>query len=521
MDEIEIKATEGGSKDNSANLVVISTKFGKEETLSDRYFEVDKSNKVVQWGENNLLPDFFIALSKIKSTKHSAIISRKCKMIAGNGFQIPESEALKKFIANEKGKENLNKIAKRVANDFEVLNMFALGVRWNIDKSEIAAIDYIPAHKVRKSTVSGVWKVSNNWADPKAKGSNTQMKQEFSTTPLPEDFQTYSDKKKKFELNQIYVVKEMQIASDSYPTPNYAAGLNWILADAGISSFTLGMIKKNFNGGYHIDIATGIPEEDERKDFKKKFKKEYAGADGESIVITFSDPEATNKTTLTPLPSSGNEDIYNETEKRAQENIFIVHEVTNPALFGIRIPGELGGGKNQLEESLEIFQAVYIDQRQDTIEEAFNEILKTNYPKEEEELKLSVFSLDVDENEASGNAEGKKLAKKLSKLQPDIRAAVMSVLTIDQKLSIVGLAPVEKAIKTEADKQRERLSAMSPVLATKILEKMSDEQILALAGIAKQIEEIKEQSPEQAEQLESQLFKMAEMFNDTKTEKDD
>jgi len=415
IEEIEVKATDKPTEEptkKGTGVMVISSNFSKEETLSSERFEVDKSNKIIEWGEANLLPDYLIRLSKTKSTKHSAIISRKCKMIAGNGFQVPESDVLKAFIKNDKAKEDLNKIAKRVANDYEVLNLFALGVRWNADKTAVAAIDYIPAHKVRKSTTLGLWKVSDNWVEPKKKGSNTQIKQEFNTSELPEDFDEFTDKQKKFELNQILVVKSMQIASETYPAPEYASALNWILADGGISAFTLGMIKKNFNGGYHINISTGIPEADERKSFKKEFKNEYAGEDGESIIITFSEPEAANVPTLTPLPSAGNEDIYNETEQRAQENIFIAHEVTNPALFGIRIPGQLGG-KSELEESLELFQVVYVDQRQNDIEEAFNKILRVNDPKGTEELSLVVFSIEVDENEGSDNTEGKKLAKSL------------------------------------------------------------------------------------------------------------
>jgi hypothetical protein len=144
---------------------------------------------------------------------------------------------------------------------------------------------------------------------------------------------------------------------------------------------------------------------------------------------------------LNPLPSTGNEEIYNETEKRAQENIVIVHEVTNPALFGIRIAGELGG-KNNLQESLEIFQVVYVDQRQNDIESSFNLIGKINLINEE--LQLKTFSLEVDDDDST-NSEGKELAKKLSKLDQDIRGAVLARLTDEEILSIVGIKKEEES----------------------------------------------------------------------------
>ena len=176
--QIEVKGSED-KQESSAKppvLIALSSSYSEQNTLSSENFEVDNRSKIIKWGANNLLPDFLIKVSKTKSTKHSAIISRKCKMIAGNGWQKPESAKAQAFIENKYGSKDLNVIAKLVANDYEVLNLFAIGVRWNSTKTEITAIDYIPAHKVRKSTIGSIWKVSDNWKEPGKKGSNTQIK---------------------------------------------------------------------------------------------------------------------------------------------------------------------------------------------------------------------------------------------------------------------------------------------------------------------------------------------------------
>ncbi len=429
----DLEKTEDKSK---LNMLVVSQNFSKQDDLSHHHFIEDKANKIIQWGKDNMLPELLVKASKTKSTKHSSIISRKCKMIAGNGWQEAESSQLKEFIENKHGEKDLNKVAKLVTNDYEVLNLAAIGVRWNEDKTQIAALDYIPAFKGRKSMVAGHWKFSDNWKDAKSKKSNTQLKQEFSTTPLPDDFDTLSDKEKKFLLNQVLIIKNEQIGAEDYPTPTYAAGIDWIFSDAGISTFTLNMIKKNFTGGYHINFPTGIPDADERKAEKRKFIKHYGGEDGDSIIITFSDPNAENVPELKALPSTGNEDIYNETEKRAQENIFIAHEVTNPALFGIRVSGELGG-KNELQESLELFQVIYIDQRQEDIEDPFNMLVKVN--KIAEEMKLVKYSLEV---EAGADDKGAQLARKISKLPDNMQSVVLAELNKQQILSLAGIEPV-------------------------------------------------------------------------------
>ncbi len=439
---LEFKGTgETKEKDkNKSGIDVISVNFSVGTMLSSEHFQYDTRAGVIKWGKDNLLPDYLIMVAQIKSSKHSAVIRRKVKMIAGQGWQTPQSEEAKAFLQNAHGNKPMNKIARLNQFDWRVLESFALGIRWNIDKTVIAAIDYIPMRKVRATNTLGVWKISENWSRPNSSGSNTQIKQQFNTNPLPDDFENLTDKQKKYHLNQIYVFQGSDQSAEAYPLPEYASGMDWILSDAGISSFTLNMIKKNFTGGYHINISTGIPESDERKEFKKDFKKEYAGENGESIIITFSEPESQNVPTMTALPSTGNEDIYENTEKRASENIFICHEVTNPQLFGIRVPGELGG-RSDLLDSLEIFQSVYISPIQKEYEEIINTFARVNGITEE--LKLNTFSLESSDNT---NATIDNFLRKFKKLPDMLKQKVTDTLEEDFLRSLVDLPKKEKNV---------------------------------------------------------------------------
>lgn len=376
-------------------------------------FEKDTQLGIIKWGAKNLLPDSLIKLGKLGSTKHSAILNRKVKMVSGNGWEDPESEKLKEFIANIKGSHNLNDIVKLNGNDYEFLNHIGLKIRWNEDKDFIAAIDFLPAHKIRIGDKKGTFKISDDWKNPGKAESNTHIATEFNRDDLPKNYATLDEDEQEELLSQVIFFKNLQTGTDSYAMPNYAAGMNWILADSAIGEFTLNMIKKNFAGGYHINIPTGIPEDDERKDFKKDFIKQYGGEDGDSIVITFTEPEA-EQVGFNALPSTGNENIYHETEKRTSENIMIVHEVTNPQLFAVRVPGELGG-KSDLQESLDIFQSVYIDYRQEDIETLYNKLAKINGV--EEEMKLKKFSLGDDDVVEGGDGDGETTEMALSKEQ--------------------------------------------------------------------------------------------------------
>ena len=422
-------------------------KFKHKDEVPEMKTEKDKKLKIFKWGANNLAPDFLISLGQTRSATHSAILQRKTRMIAGNGWEEPTTKEGREFLANIRGSHHLDDLALLNASDNEFLNHFALIVRWNKDKTNIGAIDFVPAGKVRIGLKKDQFWISNDWKNHKKQENKPRELTEFSRK-LPRNFDTLKPAEKKMHLNQIIFAKEMQIGTDTYSKPTYAAGMNWILADAAIASFTLNMVKKNFAGGYHINIATGIPDADERKDFKDNFVGQYGGEEGNSIVITFSDGEE-EAPNFNALPSTGNENIYNETEKRASENIFKVHEVTNPQLFGVRVPGELGG-RSELQESLEIQQAVYTDQRQEAVEKVYNRLAKINGVTEE--LKLKKYTIaqvmeEVDEVTAQGN----KNAEALKKLTPIAQAKVLENLTPQEIRGLIAISTEDDFVPPKKD----------------------------------------------------------------------
>ena len=63
-------------------------------------------------------------------------------------------------------------------------------------------------------------------------------------------------------------------------------------------------------------------------------------------------------------------DILNKT---VQREIYAGHQVTDPALFGIKEDG-IFTSRNQLVDSFELFQNTYVNNRQQFIERVFNEL---------------------------------------------------------------------------------------------------------------------------------------------------
>ena len=125
--------------------------------------------------------------------------------------------------------------------------------------------------------------------------------------------------------------------------------------------------------GFILNFATGIPTMEEMEAAYKEFEKKYTGSDNAGkFIITFSEG-ADQKPELIPINLNDSDERFIMLHKEMMDEIFIGHSVTDPQLFGVRVPGELGG-KDQLLENLAIFQSTYINNRQKVIEKQLNKV---------------------------------------------------------------------------------------------------------------------------------------------------
>ena len=319
---------------------------------------LDKANGFVKWGKQNEYSQYLMNMYNHKgSGVHKAIINRKIKMIAGQGF-VDLDRSIDTL--------NITELAKRLALDYEIYNAYAFEVIYAKDRT-ILELNHVPFGKLRKGIdsdeVQDYWWYSTDWSKFKQDVNKPQFISEWS----PENR----------EGRQLYVYMDYNPDADIYPVPGYSAELNWIELDYEISKFHLNQAKNGYAPQFILNFGTGIPSDEEMDEVVRGFKREYKGSTGETIMITFSEG-SDQKPELIPIALNDSDERFVTLSKEVKENIFIGHEVTNPQLFGVRVPGELGG-KQELVDSLDIFQAVYVNQRQSDIENGINHVLGTSY----------------------------------------------------------------------------------------------------------------------------------------------
>tara|TARA_R110000850_G_scaffold5554_1_gene22768 strand:+ start:5707 stop:6816 length:1110 start_codon:yes stop_codon:yes gene_type:complete len=339
------------------NLKILNFKENKEKPKL-----ITKSNgKWISYGENNQYPIYLLDTFHNKSNKHKAIISKKVDMTSGNGFEEVTTPQAKDFIANKWADMDLDEIVVRINYDYEIMNGFALMVKWSIDGKKIVELEWMPFHKCRLSSDEEFILVSKDWTNIR-KSENK-----------PIEYKRFDPKQTKEFKTQIFYYVELSNGIDYYPLPYYSSTLNWIELDYEISNFHLNGTRNGFSPSFMLNMATGVPSEEQMDEVHRGLQKKFAGTDNaNNVLITYSEGKE-QAPELTPINLNDSDERFILLHKEMLTEILIGHSVTSPMLFGIRTAGGLGGG-SELLEALAIFQSTYVNGKQRVIEKQINKI---------------------------------------------------------------------------------------------------------------------------------------------------
>lgn len=330
----------------------------------------------VNYGENNLYPDFLISLMN-RSAKHNAILKRKATMIAGNGWETEGLDGIAiRFLSNPYNECNLNEMAYKSAYDLEIFGGFTLQIIYSKDKKSIAEINYLPQNKIRLSECKKYAYYSDDWANTK------------KYTPIK--YPLYDPKNP--VSTQILYYKEYRPGVEYYSQPGYISSVNWITLEYEISAFHLNQVNNGFAPGMIINFTNGIPSDDEMREVIRQLQADFESArNAGKTMFLFSDGQD-RAAQITPVQLNNSDERFVTLNKEITQGILIGHEVTNPQIMGVSTPGELGNKTTYLE-SLEVFQATYVDPKQRQIEKVYNNLLRFNGSGST--LQLKKYELDI------------------------------------------------------------------------------------------------------------------------------
>lgn len=333
-------------------------KFQKVEVPSPYYYTSNTSDdRPVWYGADNLYPNFLLNLYN-NSPAHSTAINTKAHYIIGDGLKTSEGKELS---LNVNPTEKFPEIIQKAATDFLIYNFFAIEVIYN-KLNEPVEYYHVPAHKIRSNKSKTKFWFKDNW--------------QYNTQAIEYDrWKVYNSD----STSKIFFFDGYQPSIiDTYPLPDYHGGIKSILTDIQIKEFNLNQISTSFSVSNIITFFNGgNTDEKQKEETVRKIKQNFTGTSGDRVMVNFQLSTA-QKPEVTNLSANGDwANLYNEVSKNVLDDIMRAHQITSPALFGIKEPGQLGNVQ-ELETAYEIFKNTYIRSKRIELISAFNQLFSNS-----------------------------------------------------------------------------------------------------------------------------------------------
>ena len=323
------------------------------------YAESANSKGFVNYGDDNLFPQYLIDLFHSSST-HNALTTTIATMVFGEGFDATTLDGRLAF-----DQWNLNDELRKACVDFQIQGGFALEVNWSLDRTTIANVSHLPFENIRSGFVNEDEKVdyyyySKDWSSKKEE---------------VEEICTFDPERKLDHPTQIFYVKPFSPGSFYYPKPCYTGSIDYIELDKEIGKYHINNIKNGMSPSFSIHFKNGIPPQEERNRIRMDIERQMSGASnaGKFIVTYSDDPE--RKPDFEPFQLSDAHNQYQFLSEEVTGKIMVGHRVTNPQMFGVAVPGKLGGG-GELAESAELFEQNVVRPNRRIVEETVQTLLR-------------------------------------------------------------------------------------------------------------------------------------------------
>jgi hypothetical protein len=325
------------------------------------YAETASREGFVNYGADNLFPQYLVDLFHSSAT-HNALSTTIAMMIFGEGFDATTLEGRLAF-----DQWNLNDELRKACLDFKIQGGFALEVNWSLDRTTIANVSHLPFENIRSGFVNEeeiveTYYYSKDWSNKQEERVeihrfHKEMNIEFPT--------------------QILYVKPFSPGSFYYPKPDYIGSINYIELDKEIGVYHINNIKNGMAPSYRVHFLNGIPPQEERNRIRMDIERQLAGASnaGKFIVTYSDDPE--RKPIFEPFELSDAHNQYQFLSEEVTSKIMVGHRVTSPQMFGVSVPGKLGGG-GELAEASELFERNVIAPARQVVTEAVKTLLNAS-----------------------------------------------------------------------------------------------------------------------------------------------
>lgn len=317
----------------------------------------------IEWGTNNLYPDFLQDLYDNVATLRS-VIDGCVDYIAGDDVTIlPLRPNMEDGVMNGKG-DTIQEQIRDVAQDEETYGGFALQVIRGKD-GKPSEVYYIDMRFLRMNKECNVFYYCEDW---KRRGKKNVIVYPKFDKSL--DWAKLTDEERNRHASSILFVKGNR--KQTYPSPRYAAVIRPCETERCVDDFHLNEINNGFAGSYIVNFNNGRPTPEVMEEIEKLFNEKFAGhKNAGRLAFSWNENRAT-ATTIESIQVVDFSAKYQSLEKTARQRIFTAFRA-NPNLFGI--PTEsLGFSQEEYESAFRLFNRTHVRPIQRKIADAYDTI---------------------------------------------------------------------------------------------------------------------------------------------------
>ena len=319
--------------------------------------------------EGEQYPEYLQNLYNTSPT-HQAIIDAKSLIVAGDGFELDDTNLtdeqklnLYKLIEYVDGRRDIEDFVRDLAKDLELYGSIAIEVIWSLDFSKVVKFTRISPKHIRSGKFEDgdvdCYYYKRDWSNRRED---------------PVHMATFDVTNKENHRQLLYLGTQM-ISNEYYWEPSYLASCNWIQLEGQTGLFYKSLLENGFNPSVIIRFFRKPKTLEERDDIVRGLKQSFGGVKNSGKAITMFSDGKELAPEVEPIQTSNLDKQYTVLADQIQSKILTGARVTTPELFGISIPGKLGTA--DFETQIEAFDKFVIRPNQQFLNRIINKLFST------------------------------------------------------------------------------------------------------------------------------------------------
>ena len=310
---------------------------------------------MVYYGKDNRYPEYLYSLYT-DCTSLKTVIDGTADYVTGDDI-VSNIPSLPVYV---NGKMSWRDFVYNTTRDLLLYGAYAYEVIMRKDMSSPASLHYIDIRDLRSNEDNEVFYYNPDFKKKYVKNSNTVVLPKFKADiPQPAS---------------IVYVKQTD-SNSTYPVPRYSGALKCCEIERQIDVLHLAGVTNGFYGSYIVNIATGVPSDEEQDELERDFNDKFCGAGNAGrFILNFSNGKD-NAATIEKLETVDFGDKYTAAAKRSREQIYASFRAI-PALFGV-MTETTGFNEQEFSEAFKLYNRTMVRPIQrklvDSLDYVFNQ----------------------------------------------------------------------------------------------------------------------------------------------------